>query len=157
MICPNYGESITAIPPKDSSWVDKWKKKALIYKLTLGMCAFVFLVVGIALTIFVAIGYGGFIAFLMVVSYLLGISLLILFIIELRIKRMCYKTIDGYSIVYYFGMKHNAIVEDEILDIEPIQYVYPEKKQFVVVLPNKKIVNIDIYRYLKDVRIYEGK
>ena len=105
MICPNCGESITAIPPKDSSWVDKWKKKALIYKLTLGICAFVFLVAGIMLTIFVAMGYGDFIVFLMAVSYIFGIPLLILFIIELRIKRMCYKTIDGYSIVYYFGMK----------------------------------------------------
>ena len=157
-LCPFCGETLTskeikeepfeAIPPKDPSWVNEWRKKVLIIGIAIVVAAIVF-------TILVCNGNDGFMSFLMAISYFFGIPFLVAYIYELRIKRIYVQTIDGYPIVFYFRMKYNVIVEDKIVNNNPTQFVYPSKKQFVITLPNKKTVIVDVYDYLKKVKIYE--
>lgn len=160
--CPFCGEDLEVkkesdeiVVPKDPGWVNKWKKKALIYKLSLVSGFTAFLIIGTVLLALLINGYGGIVAFFMGFSYFLSFVLLIAFIVEIFIKRFATKTIDGYSIVFYFGVKYNVVVEDELISNKPTQFAYPEKKQFVVTLPNQKVVNVDISSHLKIVKIYE--
>lgn len=160
--CPFCGEDLEVkeesdeiVVPKDPGWVNKWKKKALVYKLSLVLGFTAFLIIGTILLALLINGYGGIVAFFMGFSFFLSFVLLIAFIVEIFIKRFATKTIDGYSIVFYFGVKYNVIVEDELISDKPTQFAYPEKKQFVVTLPNQKVVNVDISSHLKIVKIYE--
>ena len=155
-MCPNYEDSYELATPKDPSWVDKWRKKALIYKVSLIIAFTVFLIIGTAFLIFyITTGLVGIVAFFIGFSYFLALCLLIAFIVEIFIKRFAVKTIDGYSIVFYYGVHYNVFVEDELISNNPTQLVYPAKKQFIVTLPNGKVVNVDVYPRLKNVEIYE--
>ena len=154
-MCPNYEDSYELTTPKDPSWVDKWRKKALMNKVSLIIAFTVFQIIGtVFLIFFITTGLGGIVAFFMGFSYFLALCLLIAFITEIFAKRFAAKTIDGYSIVFYCGVHYNVFVEDELISNNPTQLVYPAKKQFIVTLPNGKVVNVDVYPRLKNVEIY---
>ena len=117
-------ESSLSVPPKDPSWVDKWRKRANVGRIVDVLLFFVLFLPIFIMTCYYKFNSPGDILdvvfWFLIVLY---IGLFALTIVSVMKRKLIVTQIEGYTIVLFRKRSQNAlIVEDEIINSQALYH-----------------------------------
>ena len=136
-------------PPKNPSWVYKWKIKPIILRIVFGVLFALFFALAFKYVSDELKASSGYESHTASTFFIIAASLFFLLFIDSLLRcRVTTKNIDGYNVVVACGFFHRLIIEDEVvvwrLNVSTRMIFSNHTSEMIGYLPNRKKVWADV-------------